>query len=225
MRRKYAKLIPYAVFVFILVLGGVVLLPIILADSILPLNYVKEIQDCSGIYNIPASRIAAIIKQESNFRPTAVSPAGAQGLMQIMPGTFNGMVKRMQVKVREGNAEVPERLVGRDSSFKADPYDPETNICIGTAYFAGLVGEYNGNEIAALAAYNGGGYAASQYLNLGNPQNAETSGYVSKVPYLFTAYQEMYGADLEKARDVRFIKTNPVKVWDVIINYAFGGIF
>jgi len=224
MRRKYAKIIPYGIFIFILLLGCVVFLPVILADQMLPINYVKEIQNCAAIYNIPASRIAAIIKQESNFNPNAVSPAGAQGLMQIMPATFNGMVSRMQAKVREGNTEVPERLVGRDSTFKADPFNPETNICIGTAYYAGLVGRYEGNEVAALAAYNGGGYAASQYLDAASGLNSETSNYVSRVPSLFAAYEEMYGSELEKVRDTRFIKSSPVKMWDIIINYAFGGI-
>ena len=77
------KRINLVLFVIGLVLVGVLAgfkLPGILADQLYPLRYVKEIRECSAPYNLDESLVAAFIKQESNFNPRAVSPAGASGL-------------------------------------------------------------------------------------------------------------------------------------------------
>ncbi len=96
--------------------------------------------------------IKAIIKAESNFDPTAVSPKGAQGLMQLMPET----ARDLQVD---------------------DPFDPQKNITGGTKYLRSLLDSYGWNLELSIAAYNvGPGKVKGRMPNI-----VKTRAYVSKV--------------------------------------------
>lgn len=103
----------------------------LLRDTAGSSNLEPIIQKASRQYGVDAELIRAVIKAESNFNPRAVSHAGAQGLMQLMPATARGL--------------------GVSNSF-----DPEQNIMAGTRFLKGLLDRYNGDLDAALAAYNWG---------------------------------------------------------------------
>jgi len=202
----------------ILVVGFVVWqLPKILADQLYPLRYVKEIRECSEPYNLDEALVAAFIKQESNFNPRAVSRAGASGLGQIMPATGAGIAKKL------GYANY-------------DLFDPKINICFTTFYIAGMLGRYNGNLVAAAAAYNGGAAVGDRVVASRSAAiPAETSRYINAIPGLYEIYKDIYGINLANVSDdfetgglslgtkTNFVKPVSVKkLWD-IITYDFVG--
>ncbi len=118
------------------------------------------IANASRRHGVDVGLIKAVIKAESDFNPRAVSHAGAQGLMQLMPATA--------------------RSLGVSDSF-----DPEQNIMAGTRFLKDLLQRYNGNIDAALAAYNWGpGNVDKRPDRL--PR--ETRDYLVRVKQLYSSY-------------------------------------
>lgn len=124
-------------------------------------QYGEIITRVASQYGISAELVNAVIKVESNFNADAVSPKGAQGLMQLMPGT----AKRFGV---------------------TDSFDPEQNITGGVKYLQLLFKEFGeANLDLVLAGYNAGEQAVKKYNNQ-IPPYSETRNYVKKVMALYT---------------------------------------
>jgi hypothetical protein len=111
--------------------------------------------------NLPPSLIKAVIRVESNFNPGATSPKGAQGLMQLMPGTAEGL----QV---------------------ANPYDAQENVWAGTRYLKTLLEKFNYRLPLALAAYNAGPKRVNRHQDV--PPIRETQDFVRDVCANFLQY-------------------------------------
>lgn len=103
---------------------------------------------------LPPALVRAVIHTESGGDPRAISPAGAQGLMQLMPAN----VKEAGIR---------------------DPFDPEQNIAAGTEQLAGLMKRYGGDLDMALAGYNAGPGNVQKWG--GVPPFGETQHYIRKV--------------------------------------------
>lgn len=125
----------------------------------------REIQAASSKYGVDPAVIAAVIEQESGGNPEARSPAGAMGLMQLMPGTARGL-------------------------GVTDPYNPTQNIEGGTKYLAIQLNRFGRLDLA-LAAYNAGpgNVVNSRYLYI-----SETQNYMRRVPNLVGKYQQKFAA-------------------------------
>lgn len=111
--------------------------------------------------NLDVSLIKAVIHAESGFDQHAVSPKGAQGLMQLMPGT----ARMLRVK---------------------NSFTPRENIRGGASYLAALLGKFSGDLKLALAAYNAGEENVRKYKGI--PPFPETQNYVRRVLALKSRY-------------------------------------
>lgn len=106
--------------------------------------------------------LAAVVEAESGFRPTAVSPRGAVGLMQVLPATGASLGTRNLT-------------------------DPHANLDVGSRYLRRLLREYDGDLELALAAYNAGPAAVQRYGGI--PPFRETQEYVGKVLRIYRKHQ------------------------------------
>jgi soluble lytic murein transglycosylase-like protein len=126
-------------------------------------RYTPLIETAARNHGVETALVHAVITAESGYNPMAVSRAGAQGIMQLMPGTA--------------------RRFGVENSF-----DPAQNISGGVKYLRELLTMFNGNKELAVAAYNAGENAV---IRAGNriPPYAETTHYVPKVLGLYKSFQ------------------------------------
>lgn len=125
-------------------------------------QFVDEVDTATERFGLDPALLRAIMHAESWFNPMAVSHAGAQGLMQLMPAT-----------AQHYGVE--------------DPFDPSQNVIGGAAYLADLLRRYEGNWQLAVAAYNAGETAVAEYQ--GVPPYAETREYLRRVGILRDRYR------------------------------------
>lgn len=125
-------------------------------------RYDEIIREAAGYYQLPEAFIRAIMKVESDFDPTALSVAGAQGLMQLMPETAAHMLV-------------------------TDSWDPRENVFGGCRYLRVLANMFNGDLDLTIAAYNAG--EGSVMRAGGIPNIAETQDYVVKVKSWYRRYR------------------------------------
>ncbi|MBL9023266.1 MAG: lytic transglycosylase domain-containing protein [Myxococcales bacterium] len=140
-------------------------------------RYDKWIRQAATLYQLPEELVRAVIKVESDYDPRAVSGAGAQGLMQLMPETAT----RMQVR---------------------DPFDPRENIFGGVRYLRVLANLFNGDLDLTVAAYNAGEGAVARYG--GVPPYPETQDYVVRVRTYYSAYRTNRDVGTASTIDVPF---------------------
>jgi len=128
--------------------------PIAVGGAIGGGGYDGLINEAAARYGVDPALIAAVIQAESGFDPTAVSPAGAKGLMQLMDGTAAALGVE-------------------------DAFDPAQNIDGGTRFLRQLLDQFQGNAELALAAYNAGPNAVLRYGGI--PPYEETQAYIANV--------------------------------------------
>ena len=149
-----------------------------------PLDYYDIVAKYSKEFGVPESVILAVMRTESGFDPDAESAAGAKGLMQLMPTTY-------------------EWLLGKLKEDEGDITDPETNIKYGTYLLSILYNRFEDRD-CAIAAYNAGIGRVGKWVD--NPEYfkngklevipiEETDTYVKRVNKAIEAYKRIYGID------------------------------
>lgn len=151
-----------------------------------PCKYSEYVEKYAKEYNIDHLLIYSIIKAESNFEPQSTSTSGAKGLMQLMEKTAEEVAENTLIEYKH------------DETI----YNIETNIMLGTKYFAQLLENYNGNIYLSLAAYNAGMGNVAKWIEQGiikedgsdieNIPFKETNQYVRKIIRNYRIYQEVY---------------------------------
>lgn len=135
----------------------------------------SNIESAALKYGIDSNLIRAVIKQESDFNPYAVSVSGAMGLMQLMPGTAEGLGVE-------------------------DAFDIRQNIDAGVRYLKQQLDTFGGNLEHALAAYNAGPSSVVKYSGI--PPYEETINYVEKVKSYFRKYSSTISTGLSTAKQL-----------------------
>jgi transglycosylase-like protein with SLT domain len=139
-------------------------------------EYDPLIQEHARNNSVRIDLVRAVIQVESGFNPSAVSPKGAIGLMQLMPATIQEFGVR-------------------------NPFDPRDNVRAGVAYLRQLLDRYSNNEELALAAYNAGPGAVDKHGE-SVPPFRETQQYVSKVSGLARTATRVAGTQLYRITQV-----------------------
>jgi D-alanyl-D-alanine carboxypeptidase len=129
------------------------------------------IHEASGRFAVPELWIRRVMRQESGGQEDVISWAGAMGLMQVMPDTYDGLRGRY--------------------SLGDDPFDPHNNILAGTAYLREMYDRFGAPGF--LAAYNAGPNRLDRYLNNGTPLPDETINYVASIAPALASTTAMSG--------------------------------
>ena len=151
-----------------------------------PLDYRPIIEQRAKEQNLPPYLVFAMIRQESAFDATAKSWAGARGLMQLMPATGREVAQRLGLKFSTSNLN-----------------DPDFSVRLGTRYFKQVLDMFDGNQVLALAGYNGGPYRIKKLWRQAgsNPELdlfvdglylEETKTYVKRILLFEDSYKRLY---------------------------------
>lgn len=151
-----------------------------------PQEYEQQVKKAAAEFHVEEPLIYAVIRTESGFRPEVESSVGAQGLMQLMPSTFDWLQESLDGEI----------------TYSSDALsDPEINIRYGTYLLSVLLKQYEVRD-TAIAAYNAGTSTVDGWLEdttispdgktLTNIPYEETAGYVKKVDEAYEIYQNLY---------------------------------
>lgn len=160
-----------------------------------PLVYQDAVKHYARNYQVPPELIYAIIRQESGFREDVVSPAGAKGLMQLMPSTASVIAKKERINYND-----PKQL-----------FSSQKNINIGVAYLSHLISRFNRHPILVAAAYNAGPTQVNYWLKNHPPKEIdiwidtlpwhETRNYLKNIIAFYAVYQYR----LQQKPDLKFV--------------------
>lgn len=151
-----------------------------------PLDYRPIIEHRAKEQNLPPYLVFAMIRQESAFDATAKSWAGARGLMQLMPATGREVAQRLGLRFSTSNLN-----------------DPDFSVRLGTRYFKQVLDMFDGNQVLALAGYNGGPYRIKKlWRQAGSSPELdrfvdglyleETKTYVKRILLFEDSYKRLY---------------------------------
>jgi hypothetical protein len=135
------------------------------------LPYGPMIRTVAHEHHLDGLLLASVVEAESSFRPDAVSPRGALGLMQLMPFHLAGIER---------------------------PFDPKVNLELGANYLAGLKRRFGGDLTLALAAYHAGPTAVARCGRV--PEDGSTPQYVARVLGLYREHQAQLAIGTEDVR-------------------------
>ena len=173
-------------------------------DFRFPTAFREDIIGNAKRHGLDSSWVFAIARQESAFMFDARSPAGAMGLLQLMPSTAKQVARQQGISFRR----------------KRDLINPQKNIRLGSAYLKQMLSRFEGNRVYATAAYNAGPNRVSRWLKerSGLPEDAwaetipfsETRQYVQNV----LTYAVIYGSHIGEYQSVLFrkLKTHPIQI-------------
>ncbi|MFC4779640.1 lytic transglycosylase domain-containing protein [Paenibacillus sp. GCM10023252] len=156
-----------------------------------PIHYEEDIRASAASYDMDPHLIAAIIRTETNYKTGQVSTKGALGLMQVMPDTAGWIIEQAGFKG-----------VTEDMLLKR----ADVSIQVGTWYLNALHNQFDGNSVAAIAAYNAGPGNVRKWLGSGQWDGSyesvdaipfgETRHYVQRVNYYYNKYKQLYSSSL-----------------------------
>lgn len=188
MTKKIIKRMIILIILLVIILGllKIVRVQDIILKNIYPITYQDYVEKYSKQNDVDKYMIYAIIKAESNFKPEVKSKSNAIGLMQLLEDTA----------VERSNS-IDNQVVS-----EKELYEPETNIKIGTSYYAYLLKHYKENNILALAAYNAGMGNVDTWIktnviqkdgsDIENIPYKETNNYVRKILRDYQIYIRLY---------------------------------
>lgn len=176
----YGAVIIAVAIVAALLVTGRTIVPVV-SERLFPIQYVDEIEEAAALYDLDPYLVAAVVKTESGYDPSAVSSAGAVGLMQLMPETADWIVS---LRTWRGPRQ-------------PDLTDPAQNVLLGACYLDYLSEMFEGNAVLTLAAYNAGQGVVSDWVLAAGGESAfgladirygETRSFVQKVEH----YRDVY---------------------------------
>lgn len=171
-------------WLIVYVMGCIIILflEVCVCSYLIPLKYKDKILFYAQQFNLSTDLVCAVVNAESGYNPLALSQAGAQGLMQLMPSTAQYLADKLNINID-------------------DIYDIDTNLRLGCYYLSFLINKYK-NTTTALCAYNAGPNSVDGWLkNQNYSQNGkdltfipykETRDYIRKIDIFRTFYINIY---------------------------------
>ena len=142
-----------------------------------PVKYANYIDEYSAKAGVDADLVKAIIRQESVFNPSARSPVGAMGLMQLMPATARLEARRLK---KSYLPKKDRQIIQKKVRNKRNIYAPELNITLGVHHVKHLLNLY-GSPVLALSAYNASPRAARSWKE--SISSDDMLAFVERIPY------------------------------------------